>query len=422
MGADRHGPSETPHTARVPWRLFATAAAAHVVLAISASALPEWGDIAVFRHWADRVAASGIGTAYSTHPTPDLRYDWPPLYLYLSKLVGFAYQTSGLRERLGPASPVFTLLLKLPMVAINLTIAWLLFRMAGRLGGAERTRSWAAAAWLWNPAIALATDVFGYQDALHTGFLIAAADRLVAGSVLSAPVWLTLAALTKPQAWIFLLPFVVFLWLRTPARDLLRGAGFAALAVLLALSPFVAAGEVLALARAHVEMPSLHPWPSALAHNLWWLFFPVLDERSFPSDRTPFLLGLSPLLLGLVLVAAYASVIVARLVRRPEADSLIGLSALLAFGFFMLATQIHENHMYAMFPFLTLAAARSGFLRGVLVGTTVTFAVNLYLALYWLAAGPELAAVTLLPSIANALANLAIFAVWTRHALGRSEP
>lgn len=384
-------------------------------------ALPEWGDIAIFQQWAGRMAISGIGTAYASQPTPELRYDWPPLYLYLSKSVGLVYEVSGLRESFGPASPALGLLLKLPMIGLNLLTGWLLFRLALRMHDDATLGRWAASAWLWNPAIAFATDVFGYQDALHTSLLVAAAAALVVGRSLWAPTWMALAAFAKPQAWIFLAPLGTFLLRAASRAELIRAALLALLVALLVVSPFLVAGQAAELVRAHLAMPSLHAWPSALAHNLWWVLFPAADEESFPSDLRPTVLGLSPRWLGVLMLAAYVAAVVARLARRPRPERLLGLSALLSFAFFMLATQVHENHLYAMFPFLTLSAVGSRFLRGVLLATTLTFAANLWLALHWLASGPALAPGWMYVSLANALVNVGILVVWTRRALQTPE-
>jgi Gpi18-like mannosyltransferase len=402
---------------RGPGRLLLAAGLAHLALAVASLPLPEWGDGALFQLWAGQVAETGIGTAYATHAAPELRYDWPPLYLYLSKAIGLVYRAAGWRERFGPTGPVLSLLLKLPMIGLNLLVGWLLFRLATRLEAERSLARSVAAAWLWNPAIALATDVFGYQDALHTALLVATASALVAGTTPWAAAGLALVALSKPQAWIFLVPFGAYFLRTRDGAACARGAALAVLVLLLVLSPFLAAGQLAEVARAHLAMPGLHPWPSALAHNLWWLIYPASDEASFPSDRSPALLGLSPRGLALVMVTACAAWVTARLVRQPSPQRLVSLSALLAFAFFMLATQVHENHLYAMFPLLALGAAGSRFLRGVLLGTTLTFAANVALALHWLAAGPGLAPAFLYASLANAILNAGILAAWTRRAL-----
>jgi Gpi18-like mannosyltransferase len=402
---------------RGPAGLLLTAGLAHLALAVAAMALPQWGDLAIFQEWAARFATSGIGNAYSSHATPELRYDWPPLYVYLSTGSGLLYDALGLRDRFGPAASAFGFVLKLPMIGLNLWVGWLLFRLAPRLYPDESLGRWAAAAWLWNPAIALATDVFGYQDALHTSLLVAAACALVAGRSPAAAVWMTLAALAKPQAWIFLAPFTAFLLRTASRRQRAWGALLALLVTLLVISPLLAAGQGGELVRAYLAMPRLHAWPSALAHNLWWAVLPAADEESFPSDLQPTFLGVSPRVLALLMLTCFCAEVVARLARRPDPRRLIGLSALLSFAFFMLATQMHENHLYAMFPFLSLAAAGQRFLRGVLLATTLTFAANLWLALHWLATGRDLALGWQFVALANALLNVGILLVWTRGAL-----
>lgn len=392
--------------------LVGVALVAHLLVAASATRLPDWGDGAIFKIWSVRSARVGILQAYSWKGFP---YDWLPLYLYVSKAVGTFYRETGLLGRFGSYSPMLGLLVKLPPIAFNLLAGVLVFRLARILHGPGRRPLIVAAAWLFNPSIALATDVFGYQDALHTTLLVLAALCLVEQRDLAAGLAIGLAALTKPQALVLLPPLLVYAGMRREGTGLLRVGGAALASASVALAPFALAGKLPDLLRVIRRIPRMHPYPSATADNLWWLLFPAGSERAFASDRAPLVLGASALVLGVALFGAATLFALARLWRRPSPSALVHLTAFLAFAFFLLATEIHENHLYALFPFLTLVAVGSRFRRQLLVLLTLTWGLNLYLALRWLAVGHALEVAQVPLSLLLSAVNLVAFGAWLRH-------
>jgi hypothetical protein len=226
----------------------------------------------------------------------------------------------------------------------------------------------------------------------------------------------------RPQAWIFLVPFTAFALLKSGLRGLLRVVALGGVTIGVVLLPFLVGGELASVGRAYLNAPRVHPWLSAAAHNAWWLLFPAPSENAFPSDREALLLGLNGLTIGLLALAGYCALVLLRLAQRRSPHALIHLSAFLAFAFFMVSTEIHENHVYAVFPFLTLAAVGSRFLSIVLVALSFTFFANLLLTLSWLDTGVVTVVGGIRVGVVNSLINVLVLVAWTVWVLRGRDP
>src|SRR5206468_7914726 len=105
-----------------------------------------------------------------------------------------------------------------------------------------------------------------------------------------------------------------------------------------------------------------------------------------------------------------------RAIREPTLGVACAAAAYTAFGFFMGMTQIHENHMYAVFPLLAVAAAVDRRLWPLYAVLALTWCANMLLHDFDLA---DAIVAPLLPwpledaQRANALINSGVFAVWT---------
>jgi len=384
--------------------LLTAALLVHIGAALVAFRLPEGVDENEFRRWANHAVDKGIHLAYSS---PEVHYSYLPFYLYLCKAVGLAYRYSGLSSQFGPNSRVLSGLFKGAMILLNLLIGWLIYRMVNRFYGEPKSALWAAAAYLFNPAIAVATDVFGYQDALHTALVFLSVFCLCSNWYGWAAVWAMLGFLTKPQAAIFLPLIGVYLILHAGLRSTAKSIGIAVVTGLVVLSPFVAYGEIAGVIRMYFDVPRVHQWLTGYAHNIWFVFSPGIH-----SDRTPLLLGMNGLTIGLLLLTAFSLWILYRLIQCPSLTMLIHLCAFQGFIFFMVTTEIHENHLYAMFPFLTVAATTSRSLRHLWTALTITFTLDLVLTTWVLNVGRPVMLGPVRLSVINALANVAVLGYW----------
>ncbi|MDA0748211.1 MAG: hypothetical protein O2954_16940 [bacterium] len=392
--------------------LVAFGLVAHMAMGLAATLWPEQGDAGTYKIWANEVSRQGLHMAYH------FGFDQLPLYLYVSKLVTLVFFDTGLSHSLGPYSRVLTMLLKVPMVLFNLLIGLLVYRLTLRLFESQRGALVACAAWTLNPAILLATAGFGYPDALPAlvAFLVVYAACM--GFNAWVPAWTVLVLASKPQAWPVLGPAWLFLFCRQKHWLGFQAVATGVLTLCVLLFPFWATGELDGVIQMYAGISRVHSWMTGCAHNFWGMLLP---SPPFLSDRDPLLFGVSGMVLGLVMFGGVAVATLVRMMRQSTASTLVHLCAFLVFAFFMLMTEIHENHIYPMFPFLAVCAGISRVLRRLFIGLTLTFGVNLVLTA-WLMQGPEahLLPVILLVSRFNALVNVGMFVFWSYFALVRS--
>src|SRR5207253_4642937 len=113
---------------------------------------------------------------------------------------------------------------------------------------------------------------------------------------------------------------------------------------------------------------------------------------------------------------AFALLALARALREPSFGAVFTAGAFTGFGFFMAMTQIHENHMYVVFPLLAVAAAVDRRLWPLYALLAVTWCANMLLHDFDLA---ESAIAPMLPwpleaaQRFDALVNTAALAIWT---------
>jgi hypothetical protein len=147
---------------------------------------------------------------------------------------------------------------------------------------------------------------------------------------------------------------------------------------------------------------------SLAAWNIWHPF--SLSDGTFVRDDTP-LWGITPRMIGVVLVLIANAVIARFLWRSNEADrarAIITASAASVIAFFMLATQMHERYLFAFFPFAAILLAHSRPWRVIFLCATMTFFFNLAVAFF---VPTELLSAVAPVASAGTFINLAAFAL-----------
>ncbi|MER3398164.1 MAG: hypothetical protein C4316_06430 [Chloroflexota bacterium] len=363
-------------------------------------------DSAHYKYWTRLVTLEGIHRAYRG-TWPETYAIYPPVHLYYYRLVGEVYQRT-----VDPAfdldralkSRWLTFMLKVPAVAAHVAAAgvvWLSVR--SRLGPVRAQAG--AAAYAFNPALVFTVSHWGQPDSVHTLFLLAGFGLLGAGRVAAAWGAFSLAALSKPQAWV-LLPLALrasLCWfgLGPTLRGL--GVGFG-LGLALTL-PFILGGTFGELLTLPAQTTSVMPVVSANAHNLWWLL--TLGQGLAVPDTAPFVGPVSYRGVGLGLTLGAVGAGILGLGRRPDPVRLYLLGAFTGLGFFMLATQVHENHLFFV-PALLAPVAPSGRPLTLAFGlVSLTYLANLVIADPVLNLVPE--AVRPALGLVNAAGNLGVF-------------
>ena len=376
----RDGPSGDP---RRRWHLWLLSRKLLAVVVGSAliqaalCALPDaMGDVLSYRLWARALAQEGLAEAYwPSHPLVlsanrlDVPIDYPPLFPYALMGIGKAGALWGVSDAGLDA------LVRLPLVLASLTLGLLLAADARRRGD-ETSATLAAALFLLNPGVIFDTAYWGQADALVALFVVATVVALQRGRFEWGGAIFALAVLTKPLAYPFA-PFVLVLsvkragWART-----LVAVGVCGLTVLVVLLRFLWIGRLGSILRSLVSQLEALPYASVNAHNLWWLVqrgTPWLDAREEAVG------SLSYEAIGIALVAGFCLATLFQLWRSEDERAERLAFASTAFGFFVLATHMHENHLFNAIPLIVLAGAHDRRMRHFLALVSAVFLANMLL-------------------------------------------
>jgi hypothetical protein len=356
-------------------------------------------DLGAYKRWALTAGLQGVPAVYDAARTT---YDYPPLYAYLLAPFGRAYATvapAATRQFTTTGtfgdSAFFSLLVKIPPLAFDILIAFLLGTLACRFGmwpGRSGRGWWPALLYLLLPAVLFNSGYWGQPDVVHTFSILLALTLILVGK----PQWgwasAALACMMKPLAIPFLPLLALATLVRSGGRGILLGAAGAFGTALLVYLPFVVTGRgAIALQRLFHDM-GLMAFTSSNAHNLWWLLGP------WKPANGPWLGPFTPDTVGLGFFAIFYAILLARLwrvertrlagrapiARGPEALSTqhhwyLGAAAV-AFGFFIFSTHMHENHLFGVLPFLVLLAGSGR--RGLTLALAVSGVVVVNMAIH----------------------------------------
>jgi Gpi18-like mannosyltransferase len=372
-------------------------------------------DVVHYKYWTHQIATYGVSGAYSgTYPETAAIY--PPVTMYGYRVAGWLYRhlyDPAFEMEAALTSHELTVLVKLVAVVPHLVSILVIYGLLRRRFGSGPALAAAAAIGL-NPAAIFDGAFWGQPDIVHALLLLVAIycfeeDRAELGYV-----FVGLAAATKPQAWA-LVPFIGYVSLRRfgIARTLVGGvvAGVAALVVCIPYLVYGTFGELLKLPELIAETM---PVASANAHNLWWILTDA--KQDFVPDAAP-LLG--PLTIRMVAVVLSVTVIGYGLWRTdPWArdGELSAMAAYLAFGWFLVTTRAHENHVFFALPLLVMATPRSWFYWLMFAALSTTLFLNMTLHDYgflddWIRLVGTENWIRL--QLLNAAANIVLFVIWS---------
>ncbi|MFH1145007.1 MAG: hypothetical protein V1774_10730 [Candidatus Eisenbacteria bacterium] len=335
-------------------------------------------DLTAYKQWALVAGTEGIHTVFDRSS-----YDYPPLYAYLLAPIGqlYAWLAPGAvaefsRTRFFGDSALFSLLIKLPPLAFDILIAFLLGTLALRFGVWSRISNrggWLPAlVYLFLPPVLFDSGYWGQPDAVHTFSIFLGLTLILVGKPELGWVAAALACMMKPLAVPFLPLLALATLVRSGWRRLFTG-GLAALATCgLLLLPFLLSGRGGLVYQQLFQDLDLMAFTSVNGHNLWWLIAPWQ-----PADK-PWLGPLTPTHVGLALLGIAYVLILAGIWRAERSQlghgSIIArgsqplscqqhwyiAGAAVAFAFFMFSTHMHENHLFSSLPFLVLIAGMGG--------------------------------------------------------------
>ena len=386
-------------------KLFAAALLLGALLRAAALPLPGTRDTVPWRLWSYNAAKEGVSRLYGVGGSPPemrtLTYagaeataTYPPLALHEMGLAGRVY-----RRLMGGRFPNTTPLMiavKTPAALADAACALLIYLVIRRRLG-ERTARWATILYWLNPGIILDGAALGYLD---PQFVLPIAGSLVAaeaGWAGSAGALGAAAILTKPQAAVIAPAVAVLLWNIAPPDRRVRAVACAALggiAVTAALVvPVFAAGGGPNMIQALGRLGE-HNMLSGNASNLWWIvgyvvraLYSIQDYGVWGAFRhetqilqvTRFMeVGFpNPRPIGTILVVAAIAWATWTARRGTDLWLMAALGAFSIHAFEVLAAGVHENHLFAAVPLLTIAAAGRRRLMPALLVVSAIFALNL---------------------------------------------
>jgi hypothetical protein len=383
-------------------RWFAALLLLGLVIRLASLPLAGTGDLDVWKHWSYG-ATNGVSTMYGVGGHPPVRgivhwgtrattVDYPPATLYALGIVGRAYRAFDPSYEDGRA---LTVAIKSSILIADAALCWLLWLLIRRRSDEQTARVAALFYWL-NPATMLDGGVLGYLDPWMGALILGALVTADAASPALCGILLALAVLTKLQS-LFVAPAVLLVLgsrTRWRPRPLALASLSSAAAVGVLLAPFIRRGALPNVIQG-VGAVFHHDMLSATAANLWWIVtwllrasYAVRDLGAWAAwTMTVRILGISRLVaLGFpnprpIATAMAASVMVWAFwrARRGTLPLIVASGALAVHAYFVLAVQVHENHLYLALPLMAAAAAMLPRLRGPFYLLSGVFALDLFL-------------------------------------------
>ncbi|MDO8673845.1 MAG: hypothetical protein Q7O66_20740 [Dehalococcoidia bacterium] len=378
------------------WLLVVLAA---LLVRLALAPLPGY-DVRDYRLWTEVVARGEITAIY--HASIYIPYNYPPVFLYMLEALGHFY--SLLSPSFDTSSPLFGVVLKstaiLADVAASLAIYLFLRRRV-----TPNSALLGALAFALNPAVIWNTAYWGGVDGINTLLAFLAFILLVRGLPEVSWLLLALSLLIKPLS----LPIVIIATFLTLHRFGFKRSALCAIVVagvtVVSIVPFLIAGTAGEMWTAIQANVGNYNNVSANAHNFWWL---VSGGKNWTRDTDVFLGVASYRVIGFALFAILTILCLCSLRRKSQEAHVFFVCSMLSFAFFMLPTEVHENWMFGVFPFLVVASALDPRFRPILIALSITFWLNM--ALHDLAFGYELPKGSLgsfltAARMANAVAN-----------------
>ncbi|MGO4542462.1 phospholipid carrier-dependent glycosyltransferase [Paenibacillus sp. 2TAB19] len=374
--------------------LLISAFALRAAIAVSTSGYGT--DIALFIAWADHAASQGLSGFYNS----GVFVDYPPGYIYVLYVLGTLKSLLGIQAGTDAA----LLLFKLPAILADLGAAYFIFQIARK----KLSPAFAlglAVLYAFNPAVIVDSAAWGQVDSIFTLVLVLSFYNLSESKIERASVWFAIAALIKPQAFIFMPVLLLYFihrraWKQVPVSAFFGFTTFG----LLAVPYFWGNGGLSALLDLYSGTLSSYPYASLNAFNLYTLIganWKALDQQWL---LLPFKTWGNLFIIAAVALAVYFSF------RKKKdngetSDHSFYLAALLITVVFMLVTKMHERYLFPVL-LLSLVSFMQSFDRRMLYlyfGFSLTSFINVAYVLDFSKAGTfvPMNGILMLTSMAN---------------------
>ncbi|WP_235560902.1 phospholipid carrier-dependent glycosyltransferase [Bacillus sp. FJAT-28004] len=307
-------------------------------IAVSSSGYAN--DIALFMAWADHAAKQGLSGFYHS----GMFVDYPPGYIYILYVLGLIKDMLSLDS----ASNAAMLLFKLPAILADLAAAYFIFQTGKKKAGYSVSLG-LAMLFLFNPAIIVDSAAWGQVDSIFALVLVLSIQGLVENKIERASVLFAIAALIKPQAFIFMPVLLLWFVYRKDWKKIPVSAfyGFTTF-ILLALPFFWGNSGLSGLIKLYSGTLSSYPYATLNAFN----FYALSDANWKPITDTWLLFSFQTWGTIFILAAVAIAAFFALLKRNDESSKRsYYIAMVLIVVVFMGVTKMHERYL---FPVLLL--------------------------------------------------------------------
>jgi len=355
-------------------------------------------DIVCFKAWAISAAEKGLPEFYRT----GMFVDYPPGYVYVLYVIGIIRSLLNLQY----ASLDFLLLIKLPSIIADAVCALLILRLARTKMSLARAAA-LSGLYAWNPASIYLTAAWGQVDAFLALPVLIALVCTARKRMVVAAIFLTIAALIKPQALLFAPLGVCALIRGRNIRTAALAAGAAIAVFVVGILPFSLHQEPMWIVNLYAKTLGSYPYATMSAPNVY-----ALMGANWANTSGYFLCFSYGMWGTLSLVAIVLAVLYASLKGKSGDDVWYALAFFTITAAYMLSVKMHERYL---FPALLLAAAafaRSKDPRMLVVyaGFTVTLFIDIAMVLDFQARMNSYQVPALDPVLIGlSIANLALF-------------
>lgn len=382
-------------------------------------------DLGLFQSWATTLGQVGPGAFYASAAGAN----YPPGYLYVLWLLGALAHPLGAIIGVS-TNQVLLSLLKLPAIAADIGIGWLLYR-AGRRWFGPRAGYVAAVLYLFIPVSWYDSALWGQVDAIGALLMLVTLLLLVDGWSEAAAATASLGVLVKPQdgiVFVVLIPVLI-------RRHLLRiGSGptphlgrwsralnarldgllvdqgpvrigtsalVAAVALILPLLPFdiirlapaslsdaPVVGHVAGLIGLVVSAGNQFNVLTANAYNAWALVGPSplatiigSGAGAWTPDSIAVLGGIPAFILAAILLGGTALLVGAGLLVRDGRLAILLGFTVIAVAFYVEPTRVHERYLFPAFVSGALLVAGVGWRALAYLGVGLLNALNIHAVL-----------------------------------------
>ena len=315
-------------------------------------------DFNTFFAWSARINEVGFARFYEAWS------DYLPGYLYVLWLLGKINALVTFNQ---------TLLYKSPAIIADIATGIVIYKIVKKYKN-EKIATYAAAFYLFNPAIIANSTLWGQVDSLTSLFSLLAV-WLASSNVFLSVLFLSIGAAVKPQA--VLAAFVVLFIMARDKWPIKRVVLYIALGLIFFLAifyPFAGNSNLpLFVIRRLQTTLNQYPYTSINAFNFWGFFgFWISDSGGV----------LKPGVIGVVVTSALAMYAGFKL-QKKKAGEYYFLAILFALNF-LLFTRIHERHLLPIFAPLVIVSALEPYYFIAYFGLSFTYVLNLYYAFVWI--------------------------------------